>query len=247
MPSPSLSAVSKDSARRCLRSSRGLKRSITASIVCFWRSASGGTASISCSTPSTRTRTKPCARSCSNTCACSPLRSRTTGASSMQRCSRSGRQREHLVDHLADGLRLQRVVVVRAARRADARVQQAQVVVDLGDGADGRARVVRGRLLLDRDRRRQALDVVDVGLLHHAQELARVGRQRLDVAALAFGVDRVEGQRGLARAGQAGDHDQLVARQVEIDVLEVVRPRAADADEVQRHEAVGIRRANRGA
>jgi hypothetical protein len=33
--------------------------------------------------------------------------------------------------------------------------------------------------------------VVDVGLLHLAEELARVGRKRLDVAALAFGVNRV--------------------------------------------------------
>ena len=122
--------------------------------------------------------------------------------------------------------------VVRAARRADAREQQAQVVVDLGDRADGGARVVRGRLLLDRDRRRQALDVVDVRLLHHRQELARVGRQRLDVAALALGVDGVEGERGLAGAGQAGDDDQLVARQVEVDVLEVVGARAANADHV---------------
>jgi hypothetical protein len=50
----------------------------------------------------------------------------------------------------------------------------------------------RRRLLVDRDRRRQALDEVDVGLVHLAEELAGVGRQRLDVAALALGVDRVE-------------------------------------------------------
>ncbi len=146
-----------------------------------------------------------------------------------------GLHRQHLVDHLADGLRLQREVVVRAARSADARVQQAQVVVDLGDRADRRTRVVAGGFLLDRDRRAQALDVVDVGLVHHAQELARVRRQRFDVATLAFGIDRVERQRRLAGAGQAGDHDQLVARQVEVDVLEVVRPCAANADGVQRH------------
>ena len=40
----------------------------------------------------------------------------------------------------------------------DAREEQAQVVGDLGDGADGRARVPPDALLLDRDRRRQALD-----------------------------------------------------------------------------------------
>ena len=107
---------------------------------------------------------------------------------------------QHVVDHLRDALRRERDAVLRAVRIADAREQQAQVVVDLGDGADGRARVVAGRLLLDRDRRRQALDQVDVGLFHQLQELPRVGRQRLDVAALAFGVERVEGERGLARA-----------------------------------------------
>jgi hypothetical protein len=39
-------------------------------------------------------------------------------------------------------------------------------------------------------------------------------------------------QRRLARAGQPGEHDQLVARQIEIDVLQIVRARAANANEV---------------
>ncbi|MNO54255.1 hypothetical protein D3C76_447210 [compost metagenome] len=103
-------------------------------------------------------------------------------------------QRQHLVDHLADGLRLQRDVVVRAARDADAGVEQAQVVVDLGDGADRRTRVVRGRLLFDGDRRRQAFDGVDVGLFHHRQELPGVGREGFHVAPLALGVEGVESQ-----------------------------------------------------
>ncbi len=63
-----------------------------------------------------------------------------------------------------------------------------QVVVDLGHRADGGARVVAGGLLLDGDRRRQAFDQIDVGLVHQLQELARVGAQAFDVAALAFGV-----------------------------------------------------------
>ena len=100
---------------------------------------------------------------------------------------------------------------------------------------------MRCRFLFDRDRRRQAFDVVDVGLVHHAEELAGVGGQRFDVAALAFGIDGVEGERGLAGAGQAGDHDQLLARQVEVDVLEVVRACTADADVVQRHRGSVLR------
>jgi hypothetical protein len=77
----------------------------------------------------------------------------------------------------------------------------------------------------------QTFDQVDVRLFHQLQELPRVGRQRFDVAPLAFGVQRVEGERGLAGTGQPGDHDQLVARQIEVDVLQVVGAGAADADE----------------
>jgi hypothetical protein len=100
--------------------------------------------------------------------------------------------------------------------------QQAQIVVDLGDRADGGARVARGGLLLDGDGRRQAVDLVDVRLLHHLEELAGIGRKRLDIAALALGVDRIEGERRLAGAAEAGQHDQAVTRQLEVDVLEVV-------------------------
>ena len=118
-----------------------------------------------------------------------------------------------LVDDLLGRLPGDRLAADVAVRLADPRPQQAQVVVDLGDRADRRARVARGRLLVDRDRRRQALDRVDVGLVHLAEELARVGAQRLDVAALALGVDRVEGQRRLPRPRQPRDDDERVARE----------------------------------
>ena len=122
------------------------------------------------------------------------------------------------------------LAAVAAEGPADAREQQPHVVVDLGRRADRRARIADAVLLADRDRRRDAVDAIDVGLLHPLEELARVGRQRLDVAALPFGVDRVEGERRLARAADAGHDDQLADRQREVDVLEVVRARAAHDD-----------------
>ncbi|VGP67581.1 hypothetical protein SB00610_03288 [Klebsiella quasipneumoniae subsp. similipneumoniae] len=51
---------------------------------------------------------------------------------------------EDVIDHLADGLRRQRHVVVRTARLADAGVQQTQVVVNFGNRTHRRAGVVRG-------------------------------------------------------------------------------------------------------
>jgi hypothetical protein len=148
-------------------------------------------------------------------------------------------QGQHRVDHLRDALGFEGVLrVVGAVGRAGAGVEQAQVVVDLGDGAHRGARVVAGGLLLDGDGRRQALDQVHVGLFHQLQELPRVGRQALHIAALALGVERVEGQRALAGAGQAGDHGELVARDVEGDVLQVVGAGTADSDGV--HGAFGV-------
>ena len=143
---------------------------------------------------------------------------------------RALRQRQHAIDHLAYGLALDRQAGRGRIGNADARPQQAHVVVDFGDRADGRARVLRRRLLLDGDRRRQAVDLIDVRLLHHLQELPGVGRQRLDIAPLPLGVDRVEGERGFAGAGEPGEHDELVARDRQIDVLEVVLARAANDD-----------------
>ena len=142
-------------------------------------------------------------------------------------------QLEHAVDDLLRRLARDHAAAVRAVRDADARVEQAEVVVDLGDRADGRPRVAARRLLVDRDRGRQTLDEVDVGLVHLAEELARVAAQALDVAALTLGVDRVEREAALAAAGQAGDDDEPVARQVDVDVAQVVFACAADRDQVR--------------
>jgi hypothetical protein len=106
--------------------------------------------------------------------------------------------RHQAVDHLADGLRLDRQAGGGGIGDADAGPEQAHVVVDLGDRADGAARVLAGGFLLDRDCRRQTLDAVDVGLAHQFEELAGIGGEGLDVAALALGVDGVERQRRLA-------------------------------------------------
>ena len=142
---------------------------------------------------------------------------------------------QHLVDDRLDRLPGDRPPADRAVRPPDPRVEQSQVVVDLGHGADRRARVARRRLLVDRDRRREALDRVHVRLLHHLEELARVRREGLDVPALALRVDRVEGERRLPGAGQPGDRDQLVPRQADVDVLQVVLAGTVNDELVGRH------------
>jgi hypothetical protein len=73
------------------------------------------------------------------------------------------------------------------------------------------------------------------GLVHAVEELARVGAEGLDVATLALGVEGVEDQAGLARAARARDHGELAGADVQVEVLEVVLARAADADQPGGH------------
>ena len=125
-----------------------------------------------------------------------------------------------------DFLAAVRVVALRRAGE-----EELQVVVDLGQGADGRAGGADVVFLLDGDGGRDAVDAVDVGLVHAVEELPNVRREGLDVAALAFGVERVEGERGLAGAGGAGDDGELAEGEVEVEVAEVVLAGAADRDD----------------
>ena len=114
-----------------------------------------------------------------------------------------------------------------AERPPDARPQQAHVVEDLGGGPHGGPGVADAVLLADGDGRADPVDAIDVGLLHPLEELAGVRRQRLDVPALALGVDRVKRQAGLARAADAGDDHQLSQRQRHVGVFQIVRACAA--------------------
>ena len=152
-----------------------------------------------------------------------------------------GRRPGH--DRLDDALhrlRRDRAPARRTMRHADVGEQQAEIVVDLGDGPHRRARVRSGGALLDGDGGRQAVDLIDVRFFDLLEKLAGVGGKRLDVAPLAFRVEGVERQRRLAGTGQAGHDDQPVARDADVDVLQVVDARPADVDPVVRHGTVSL-------
>ena len=146
--------------------------------------------------------------------------------------ARTLRPGEDLVDDLVYGLLADLLTALGAVRYAYARPEQAQIVVDLRHRAHGGARVAAGGLLVNAYGRGEALDVVNVGLVHLPEEHARVAGQALHVAPLALCVYRVERERALAGAGKAGEHDKFVARNLQVDVLEVVLPRALDVNAV---------------
>ena len=126
-----------------------------------------------------------------------------------------------VLDHL-----LARNIGAGVARAGE---EQAQEVVDLGGGADGRARVLVDGLLLYGYDGAETRDMVDIRALQIAEHIAGIRRERLDIASLTLGKDGVESKRRLARTRQAGDYRQRIVRNLHIDVFQVVHPRAYHA------------------
>ena len=133
-----------------------------------------------------------------------------------------------IVDHL---LARDRRVSPRSPR-----IEQAQEIADLGYGTDRRTGILVGGLLLDGHHRAEARDLIDVGPFHRSDELPGIGRKRLHIAALPFGIDRIESQGRLAGTRKSCDDDQFPARNFQIDVLQVMHPRTEYFDVVFFHD-----------
>ena len=144
--------------------------------------------------------------------------------------ARSLREGKDAVDDLIGGLLADLPAADRAMRDAHPRVEQSEIVVDFRDRSDRGARVPGGGFLIDGDCRRQPLDGVDIGLVQLTQKHPRIGGQRLDKAPVSLGVDGIKRKRGLSRPGQSGQHNQLVPRDVHIDIFEIMHPHTADGN-----------------
>ena len=144
----------------------------------------------------------------------------------------SGEAPGGLADDAAGGLGLDRFMTLRTRGGGEAGEEEFEVVVDFRDGADGRSGGFDAVRLFDGDGGRDAFDRVDARFVHAVEELARVGREGLDVAPLAFGVDGVEGEGRFARTARAGDDVEESAREIEVDAAEVVLARTADAEDL---------------
>ncbi len=142
--------------------------------------------------------------------------------------ARAFRLFQHGFRYLIDGVALDARSVVRAISAAGARPQKTHKIIQLRRCRYSGARVTGLIFLPDRNRRSNAQDFVHIRFLHAFQKLARIGRQRLDIAALALGIDGVKDQRRLAGAGNARHHRQEIMRDVDIDILQIVNAGATD-------------------
>ena len=123
-------------------------------------------------------------------------------------------------------------VPVRAAVAREAGEHEAQAVQELRHRAERAADAGDARPLTERERRRDIADGADIGdsRLRHAPP--RVRRER-------FGIEHAERERGFPRARDAGDADNFMERDVDVDVLQVMHLRTAYLDMVWLFDAHG--------
>jgi len=167
-----------------------------------------------------------------------------------------GQQHGALARRLAEELRhalIERAArhhaaVLRAMLAAPERPEQPGVVRHLGRGGDGAAGRVAAGSLLDGEHGGQAMDEIHVGPVELIEDLAGLRGEALHVFAVALGIERIEGERGLAGAAGAGEDDQAAAREAHLEIAEIVLPGALDVNVRRRVHAgtvADLRRASK--
>ena len=115
---------------------------------------------------------------------------------------------------------------------ANAGHQQSQVVVNLRNRPNRAASIGDSVVLIEAECRRQTFNQLDVGLGKLFEKLSRVNREAFDVLTLAFGKYGVDRQRTFATAAGAGDDHQLVPRNLDRDVFQIVGSRFNDTNRI---------------
>ena len=139
---------------------------------------------------------------------------------------------QHLLYHILRGVLLYLLSADGRVGLADAGEEQTEILVDLRRGAHRRTWVSRYHLLFDGDSGWDTLDEVALGLVHPPEELTGIARQTLHIAALTFGIQRVEGQRRFAGATDSGNYGEGVTGDLDVNVLQVIDPRPLDFNRI---------------
>ena len=84
--------------------------------------------------------------------------------------------------------------------------------------------------LFNGNRRRESLDLVEGGLLHLSDKLARITAEAFNIASLSLGIDRIHRQRSFSTATHAAADGHGITWYGDVDPLEIVLSCPADTN-----------------
>lgn len=139
---------------------------------------------------------------------------------------------ENALDDRRDTLLRNWHVAFRTVRLPCPCIKQSQVVVDFRCRRKRASNSSGADFLIDTDRRRQPHNRIDVRAFQLRKVLPSSRGKAFEIATLTFCKHRVECERTLSAAANSGDHNQLVARNVDVDVLQIVNSCASDTNPI---------------
>ena len=104
------------------------------------------------------------------------------------------RQQQKLVQHLVDGLLIDRLATFRAVGMPHPGKQQTEIIVNFRHCPHRRTGIAAGGLLVNGNRRGKPLYIVHIRLVHLPQELPGIGGQGLHIPPLPLGINRIKSQ-----------------------------------------------------
>ena len=119
---------------------------------------------------------------------------------------------------------------VRTTMVGQSRKHQAKAVEQFGSRAEGAADAGNTRTLAQCQRGRYIQHFIDLrsGSLRHPPPC--VGRKRFQIAPRSFGIQDTQRQRRFPGTGNAGDGDDPVQRDIDINIFQVMDSRTANPD-----------------
>src|ERR1043166_150532 len=118
---------------------------------------------------------------------------------------------------------------IRTVRNAEPGEEQPQVIVNFCDRRQRGARPGSRRVLRYAQGRRQPFDQIDIRTFETFESTTSPG-QCIEKPAASFGADRIECEGTLARAAHTREDGEPATRHVEVQTVQVMRARPADAD-----------------
>ena len=152
--------------------------------------------------------------------------------------SRLLRELQDCIDDLVRGLLFSLVTTRWAVHGPQSREQNSKVVVDFRHCTDRGSRSGPDGFLFDGNGRTEPMNTVDPGTRHLTQKLSRIRRQTLHVAPLTFRVQRIHRQRRLAAATGPAKDTHFTARNIQIDLLQIVLSGPIDVNPFGENERI---------
>lgn len=125
------------------------------------------------------------------------------------------------------------MVTIGTFMTAETREQQAQIIEQFGRRSEGRMHAARTWPLTQGNGSWNMEHLINLRARSLADAAPRICRKRLKIPPASFGVEHPKRQRTLSRARNARNTNQLMQRNIHINVLQIVHARTAHLDRLR--------------